>query len=217
VSSVQEITLGASSAREAVLRKLVRRQGLEESIKSLTGATESLRSQSEALEKAQLILASISEDRQLQVRTAVESLVTQGLQLVFDTTLSFHVEFKTVRKTSAVEFSVRTALPDGTSIQTSVLDARGGGVASVVGFLLRLVILLLDPGKSRKVLFLDETFAFVSKEYVGRVAEFLNTICQQAGVQIVLVTHQEEFLDLGGKCYRFSTNASGSTVVTTVK
>jgi DNA repair exonuclease SbcCD ATPase subunit len=157
----------------------------------------------------------MGEERQLQAQRVIEELVTRGLQTIFDHTLSFHIVQTTKARTANVEFFVRTALASGNVVDTPVMEARGGGVAATIGFLLRLVVLLLRSGNTREeqLMVLDETFAHVSAEYVPNVGEFLREIVDKTGVQIVMVTHQQEFVDFGDAVYRFHQNDAGQTIV----
>ena len=86
-------------------------------------------------------------------------------------------------------------------LETPILEARGGGVAAVAGFLLRACVLLLTPD-SRNLLVLDEVFAHLSEEYVPRCAEFLKELCERTDLQILLVTHQPEFTQAAHKVTR---------------
>lgn len=83
---------------------------------------------------------------------------------------------------------------------------------AVVGFVLRLVVLLLTPG-ARRFLALDESFAHVSASYEPRVAEFLREVADKAGVQIMLVTHSNAYGDLADAKYRLVLGADGKTEV----
>jgi DNA repair exonuclease SbcCD ATPase subunit len=166
----------------------------------------------ETLDRVTILLNSLGEERQLKAQRVIEELVTRGLQTIFDDTLSFHIE-QTVRgKTANVDFYVRTTL-DGGVIETPVMEARGGGLAATIGFLLRLVVMLLDKGaKHENILLLDETFAHVSAEYLDPLRQFLREVVDKTEVQIVMVTHQPEFAEDADKVYRFAT-VDGRTVV----
>lgn len=85
-------------------------------------------------------------------------------------------------------------------------------MAAVVGFVLRLVVLLLTPGTQR-FLALDESFAHVSASYEPRVAEFLREVADKAEVQILLITHSDAYSDLADARYRLSLGSDGVTVV----
>lgn len=169
-------------------------------------------------EKASQVLTSIGEEQQEYAQHQIEELVTRGLQLVFDESLSFHLVQSVKANQANVDFVVRTSIksPKGdfdSSVEvfeTSVMEARGGGLAAVVGFMLRLVVLLLTP-EARRLLVLDESFAHVSEDYEPRLAEFLREVADKAGVQIVLVTHSRAYDDVADKQYRLQLGRGGHT------
>lgn len=180
---------------------------------SLAAEITRLQEEIATLEKSGIVLNSLGESRQIKAQNVIEGLVTRGLQQIFDDSLSFHIIQTTKAKSASVEFLVRTTLANGGVVDTPVMDARGGGLAATIGFLLRVVILLLRNGKDRdNILILDETFAHVSAEYLDNLGEFLREIREKTGIQIVLVTHQPEFMEYADKVYRFTTT-NGRTVV----
>jgi len=116
---------------------------------------------------------------------------------------------------ATVEFVIRSTYEDGhdvDSVETPVMDARGGGMAAVTGFLLRLVVLLLTPG-ARRILFLDESFAMVSEEYREALGQFLREVCDKAGAQIVMITHDEVYSAFADTHYSLSLASDGTTEV----
>jgi DNA repair exonuclease SbcCD ATPase subunit len=165
------------------------------------------------LERVAILFNSLGEERQIKAQQTIEGIVTRGLQMIFDDTLSFHILQGVRAKSAVVEFIVRTTLPGGQVVDTGVLDARGGGLAATIGFLLRLTVMLLqkDP-REDNILVLDETFAMVSAEYLEPLGQFLREIVDKTGVQIVMVTHQPEFAEYADRVYRFSTK-DGKTQV----
>ncbi len=136
--------------------------------------------------------------------------VARGVAAFHDD-LTFHLVPVVRGNRPEVDFVVRSHL-DGQTVDTPVMDARGGGLAAIIGFLLRLVVLLLSHGKD-SVLFLDETFAHLSADFEQRLAEFLRDLVDQTGVQVIMVTHSDAFSDLADRRYRF-TLTSGVTTVT---
>jgi ABC-type uncharacterized transport system YnjBCD ATPase subunit len=157
------------------------------------------------------VLTSVGEARQESAQRQVEGLVTRALQTIFDENLSFHLVPDVKGNQATVDFMLRSRYGD-LEIDTPVMEARGGGMAAVVGFVLRLVVLLLTPG-ARRVLFLDESFGMVSAEYEPRLAEFLRQVADKAGVQIVLITHSTAYSDLADTSYELSLGADGATRV----
>jgi DNA repair exonuclease SbcCD ATPase subunit len=153
-----------------------------------------------ALEQVMGVLNSYADSRQEELARRIETLVTHGLKTIFDDDLSFHVSPSQKGKLAALDFVVRSRA-NGQLVETSVMDARGGGVAAVAGFLLRLIILLLT--NARPTLVLDESFAQLSAEYEPRLAEFLRELVDRTSAQVILVTHSDAFGDVADVSYRF--------------
>ncbi len=164
-------------------------------------------------ERAVAVLSSIGETKQATAQHQIESLVTMGLQTIFGEQLTFHIVSTVTGKVPSIDFTVRSTLSDGRVIETDVVSSRGGGLVSIVGFLLRLVVLLLSRPKVSSVLFLDETFAMLSKDYVPAMADFLRQLSDRAGLRIVLVTHDEQYLDVADRKYEFSMGSDGWTKI----
>lgn len=186
-------------------------RAIAEQGKKISAEVEELTAQKETFERAAAVLASIGEERQQQAQAQVEGLVTRGLQAVFGEELSFHIEQTMSGARPEVNFLVRSTLADGKVIETDVLSSRGGGLASVVGAMLRVVIMILEGNKSP--IAFDETFGMLSAEYEGRLAEFLKLLAEEADIQIILVTHSDAYNDFADRRYRFELNKAGTTVV----
>lgn len=185
---------------------LLRGQELQKEVAELAVAANEL-------EKVTILFNSLGEEKQIKAQQTIEGIVTRGLQMIFDETLSFHIIQSTRAKSANVDFVVRTTLP-GSVVDTNILEGRGGGVAAVIGFLLRLVVMLLGSGtKNENILVLDETFAHVSAEYLEPLNQFVREIVDKTGIQIVMVTHQPEFADYADTVYRFSQDEKGQTKV----
>jgi hypothetical protein len=184
---------------------LMRGKELQVEISELTSLVEDL-------DRVTALLNSMGEDQQFQTQQKIEELVTRGLHTIFDPTLSFHIVQSVKGRSVVVDFILRTTL-ERSVIDTPVLEARGGGVAATIGFLLRLVVLLLSKGaRSEHILVLDESFSHVSAEYLPTVSEFLREVVDKTGIQIFMVTHQPELTELADKVHRFDI-VDGKTVV----
>lgn len=212
------MTIAELKQRAAIRRRFLdaekgKLSGLEARLHSVQQEVQELTEEVTDLEQVGILLNSIGEDRQVRAQQVIEELVTRGLQTIFDESLSFHIVQSVKGKTASVEFYVRTHLPNKTVIDTPVMEARGGGLAATIGFLLRVVVLLLRNGaSSENILVLDESFAHVSAEYLDSVGEFLRELVEKTGIQIILVTHQQELVEYGDAVYKFS-QVDGDTVV----
>lgn len=145
--------------------------------------------------------------------SSVENLLTYGLQTAFpEQHLACRLEASTKRGAQAIEVRLVHATTGGT-VDAPILEAFGGGPASVISFLLRLLV--VRRTKLAPVLLLDEPFAFVSAEYVDGVAKLLRELAEKLGLTIVLVTHQPAFLEVAHVAYRISQH-EGAAVFTPV-
>lgn len=160
-------------------------------------------------EEAVAFLNSFADERQTEVQKKVESLVTHGVQTIFGNDMTFHVISEQKANRTEVSFSLRSMMGDEI-VETPILDARGGGVAAVVGFLLRLIVTMLRD--DRPLLVMDETFAQLSSDYEPRLAEFMRELVDQTGVQILMVTHSEVYSEHADKVYRFGQKKGETTV-----
>jgi DNA repair exonuclease SbcCD ATPase subunit len=206
---IADLDAAVRQARKAADREAAEAQAVGRQGKAARAEVERLRESLELHEKVLGVLTSVGEARQESAQRQVEGLVTRALQAIFDENLSFHLVPSVKANRAEVDFVLRSRYGD-TEVDTPVLEARGGGMAAVIGFVLRLVVLLLTPG-ARRFLALDESFAHVSAEYEPRLAEFLREVADKAGVQIVLITHSKAYDDLADASYELSLGADGAT------
>lgn len=155
-------------------------------------------------EEASKLFAQFADAREAKVIETIETIVSVGLSQIFNEDIKLKINQVTRARRIEMDIKVVTG-----GLETSILDARGGGLAAVAGFLLRLTILLLSPGK-RKFLAADEPFAQLSEEYLVPTAEFIADICNRADIQIIMVTHQQEFTEVADKVIRIIKNGTNT-------
>lgn len=129
-------------------------------------------------------------------------IVTEGLQAIYhDQDIQFHIEVEQKRGKVWANFMV-----EQNGVKASPLEAFGGGVSSVVSLLLRILVLL--KADLARYLILDESLAALSSEYVEGCGHFLRKLCSDLDVNILLITHNEDFVDLADHAYMGSANAA---------
>jgi DNA repair exonuclease SbcCD ATPase subunit len=190
-------------------RRAGQAQVVREHLEAARGRVAMLEQQVEVAQETQALLTSLGEEQQETARAQLEGLATRAMQVIFGEELSFHLVPSVKAGQQHLEFVVRSR--NGKETVDTPVSARGGGMRAVLGFVMRLVVLLLTP-EARKVLFLDESFSFVSRGYEDRVAEFLAEVAHKAGVQIVLITHSPAYEQWADKTYRLE-QKTGLTVV----
>ena len=209
------LRLRLNSHHSEVDRLRERKILLTEQLDDLNHELVSLSELVDTYEEAVGILNTIAQDRQSKALSTIESLVTMALTQVFDEPLSFHATSTTKGKSVTIDFTVKTTLEDGTQVETPLMSARGGGLVCVVGFILRLTVMILR-GDKNPVLVLDETFGMLSDEYLDNMARFIKQASDSTGAQVIMVTHQPTFADHADTCYRLS-QVNGRTKVERLK
>ena len=122
-------------------------------------------------------------------RSSIELLVTRCLEAVFpENRYRFNLIFEEKRN----QTEARIALTDKEGNEYDPLLNNGGGVADVIAFALRLATLMLKVPQPAKVLVLDEPFRCVSADHRGRLADLLESLANELGFQIIMVTHMKE-------------------------
>lgn len=202
MTDLTQITARVKSLRRFVDKRIAEARVIATTGKQLNEEIELAANDVDLYNKVAITLASIGEQRQADAQEKIEELVTRGLVTIFGDDLSFHVLQTQRGKTPEVKFVVRS-MAGNKAVETPVMDARGGGLAAVVGFLLRLVVLLLSKDVKEPVLILDESFSHVSAEYEQPLAEFIKELVDKTKVQIILVTHSDAFSEFADKRYRF--------------
>lgn len=193
-----------NSARKLVDRRITEARMIASQSKKLKEDIVLASSDVDLYNKVAITLASIGETRQADAQHTIEELVTRGIQSIFnDKSMAFKVTQTQRGKTPEIKFSVESRGLSGRTVSTSVMDARGGGLAAVVGFLLRLVVMLLNKEITEPVMILDEAFAHVSAEYEIPLAEFIKELIDKTNVTIILVTHSTAFSEFADARYKF--------------
>lgn len=124
-------------------------------------------------------------DRELR---PIEEFVTYGLKQVFiDKDLSLRID----RVETPSGFKYDFIIKDG-DIEAPVSDNFGGSVEEVVSLMLRLMV-IHRLGKA-KFLAMDEFFTGVDARHRPNLINLLKVLCNKAGFDIFLITHQEDFI-----------------------
>lgn len=153
------------------------------------------------LESVMGVVKTIEDSWTKNFEQRIADLITNGLQQVFEEDMEFSIEEKVQGDISVLDFKLTQRRPDGSLLVTDIMGAKGGGVVSIVGFLLRVIVILSIRPAILPVLFVDESFAHLSKDYVPRAAELLAELSKETGIQIVMITHEPEFARVADRVY----------------
>jgi hypothetical protein len=164
------------------------------------------------IEQAQLIIQEVARTTQEQLSWFVNDMVTAAVEAVFPKdNYQFYLEF--VQRRGRTEADLFLADDKGNRVKPS--DAEGGGLINVVAFALRVALWSLTKA-TRPVLLLDEPVHFLhSRDAHEKVAELLKTISDKLGLQIIMITGEdesEEIISQADKVFRVSMTKGVSMV-----
>lgn len=77
----------------------------------------------------------------------------------------------------------------------------GMGVKCVISCILQMYYLQC---KNSPYLLLDEAYSNISKEYIANFFDFLSRMCEKLGFTIVLITHDERFIQYADRVYEIN-------------
>lgn len=95
--------------------------------------------------------------------------------------------------------SLNLALIDNAKgFEVDLKDGVGQGVRTIISFVLKAYYLVNDGSK---VLMLDEKYSALSAQYVPYFMEFLKKFTEERDFIIVMITHDNRFVNYGDKVY----------------
>jgi len=162
----------------------------------------SLREEIDSLAKEDLLLEKVAELFKFLINKYVyeyaesfSRIITEGLRAIyFDQEITFDIEVDQKRGKICVNFVL-----EQNGVREHPLEGFGGGVSSIVSILLRLLVIL--KADLARYLILDESLAALSDNYVEGCGEFLRKLCKDMGVNVLLITHNQDFVDLADHAY----------------
>jgi DNA repair ATPase RecN len=162
------------------------------------------------LEQAQVFLQKVAQDTQSQLKFQIEDIVNLALETCFPNEYKFQLQFNIARgKTDAelVFLSQKMGRP------IDPMNCAGCGTLDVTCFALRLACYALQVGIDN-VIILDEPMKFVSKDLLESVSQFMKEISTKLGIQMIMVTHETQFIDIADKIFSVRKNRNGRSIVT---
>lgn len=175
------LTLAENKAKEA-----------EVTYKVVKAGYEALETRKRDLDEVAFSFRELARACQTQVQERVSSIVTRCLETIFtESKYTFRLIFEEKRN----QTEVRCVLYDQQGNEYDPVNSTGGGVMDVVSFGLRVACLMLQKPQAAKVLIMDEPVKNLSLQYRAPMLGLLKSLAEELGMQFIMVTHIEEFLD----------------------
>lgn len=140
------------------------------------------------------LLQKVAQSVQQIAHKRLASVVTRCLRVVFaEDAYTFRIDFYRKRgRTEAVLVLERNGM-----VLENPLEEAGGGVCEVAALALRLSLAVLSIPKKRLMFCLDEPLrALNGVKYQERIAGLLETLCEELGVQLLIVS-DDDWLRVG--------------------
>lgn len=164
------------------------------------------------LEDAQIFLQKIAQETQEHLRFQIEDIVNLALETCFPGEYIFQIKFEISRGKTEAEL---VFLDQKTKRQIDPMNASGGGVVDLTTFALRIACYALERGTDN-VIVLDEPFRFLSRDLQQRAGEILKTLSERMNLQIIMVSHIGEIIDVADKVFEVKKNENGISRVKVV-
>jgi len=124
--------------------------------------------------------------------TSMADLATMGLRHVIkDQDLKFKIVQEAKYNRMAMKFVLEETDANGV-VEGDPLNSYGGGAAAVISLVLRLAV--MSRMKMGNLLLLDESMSWIANAYVPNAASFMRHLSERTGVNILMVTHNPEFV-----------------------
>jgi hypothetical protein len=203
------VSLATAELRSKIDRATGLRDGLRSRAETARTAITRLEAEESLLSLVQVFLQKFIDQEVTVGVQAVEKLLTEGLQTVFnDQDLKVKSVVDVQRGKVSVDLITVQTHKDGHEIEGSSGDSFGGAVATMESILLRAIIILRRG--LRPLMLLDETLPAINHDYLVSTGRFLSVLCKRLGMDILLVTHNPALEEAANRAYRLvRRNGSG--------
>ena len=200
---MNEITAMRSAALQAVGAKREKERNVQDAERRVLVNTR----EGWYLEQAAAIIQTVAMQTQKEVQVCLEGAVGHALQTVLGEPYQFHVDFEIKRQRTEACLSLSR---NGNKLLPR--DSSGGGVMDVISFTLMVLLWSISPRHPAPVMVLDEPFNWLDEERQPLAGGLLGEVCEQMGIQFIVVTHREELIPTGAKVFRVTRTNGASRV-----
>lgn len=163
-----------------------------------------LRYQADLDQKCSEVFKSWLEDSLRKNVDSISQLVTTGLShVIHDQKLVFKIRQEMKHNRLSMKFVIEN-LDDG--VEANPMTNFGGGAVLVASLILRIAV-MARTGMGN-LLILDESMHALANHYVPNAGSFMRKLAEETGVNILMVTHNEDFLNHAHVAYEAKKDGS---------
>lgn len=152
--------------------------------------------------------ASVMRDK---AKAHFEKIVTDALQFVSqDSTCKFVIEESTMRGKPAYEFYIETIV-NGEVCRKKPEDSCGGGFIDIISVTAKVAYLKIfnNPKINNLCFIMDEPGKMISEQMSTKFAEYIKFLGKQFGLQIIMITHNENISSIADETFVVAKNRNG--------
>lgn len=158
-------------------------------------------------EKLRWVFTEVARETQEEIKNRIEKLITLAIRSVFDREFTFKLDLQ--NKNNRV-YAVPTII-DGEHEFTDIKEDLGGGMIDIISLAFKIVLWSLESPKKRNVFIVDEPFRFTGK-LVKKAGYMLKYLSKELQFQVIMVSHDDELIDICDRVYGVSHNGKHSVV-----
>lgn len=154
------------------------------------------------LEQSHLIFKQLQDSLTHKQIEHIETLTNDALKSVFnDEQFNYSIKIETdiSNQRPQAKFILTTTNLITTEETHTLLQANGGGINSLIGFILQ-VFYILNTNQEH-LMFIDEGLTAISKDHLPKLKEFIKQISHKFNFTFILVVHDRDLLELADYTY----------------
>lgn len=137
--------------------------------------------------KTKLTFYSKLLENKLQEKTNIENILTNIVNEMFSKQDEIKIDLIYDKEDNLKGIKLLVS-SDGTSFN-DILEFYGEGEVTCVVIILNILLLMVNETVPKFIVF-DEPFAFLNPSYHEKMNQFIQSIVEDTGIQIILLTHQ---------------------------
>ena len=195
----QEYFNRAITGKSNIEMLITQHKDTEEEYKKLTEELKALVSKEHKFESAVDLMKKLVEGISKSQINHLEILINSALSTIFyDRNYTIELVTTELRNTNNLQLILNELTEDGQLIKTKLED-NGYGVKCIIGFILQVYFVIYY--KQYPIIFLDEAFTQLSKQYLPYLKSLITDLADKYGFTFVLVTHDKDLMQLADRTY----------------
>ena len=195
-------------------RLLGKKEQLKTRIDTLTADIQEKTKLGTNLLAAQTVVRELADQARQEFKSEVDRLVTLAIRSVFSENFSFDLQMNSEGGRLQCKPTVWETYEDNSRVEYTPKDDMGGSILDPIGFALRVVLHQFQRFPARSLFILDEPMKNAGHgELLKQAGQMLAEISHSLGLQLIIITHEPELIDIADTAYTVSRNAKGESSI----